>query len=291
MSRIPSCLPVGAWLLLANLHAFAQVSVQLAGLEGRSQPNPVIPALFGGSQQKLDLRVGETITLARHLVAGRSLSGGWYSCETHRCKPSVGGSLSRCPVIWLDYAGQLVKFPEVKGRTAIVVHLSGLLESIQPNGIRRPTPVVLGDLRFEVYPATVTKDLTDLLQPKPDGSAQIVVFGPGQKLRQFLTGLHVSFEYSGIGTPDRFDPNRLYFGELATDEQFQQAQDRSAGARLVLFSPDESLPAGVYTDRSSSGVLIHVTAPLLDNLNDDPRAQLGLIKIIRLLSAPPPSAN
>lgn len=290
MSRIPSCLPVGAWLLLANLHAFAQVSVQLAGLEGRSQPNPVIPALFGGSQQKLDLRVGETITLA-----GTSLRADLYQVAGTLARP-IAANLQLEEVFpvapssgWTMQVS--LKFPEVKGRTAIVVHLSGLLESIQPNGIRRPTPVVLGDLRFEVYPATVTKDLTDLLQPKPDGSAQIVVFGPGQKLRQFLTGLHVSFEYSGIGTPDRFDPNRLYFGELATDEQFQQVQDRSAGARLVLFSPDESLPAGVYTDRSSSGVLIHVTAPLLDNLNDDPRAQLGLIKITRLLSAPPPSAN
>jgi hypothetical protein len=106
-----------------------------------------------------------------------------------------------------------------------------------------------------------------------------------------LTGLHMPFEDGGDGTPDRFDPNRFYFGELATDEQFQQAQDQSAGARLVLFSPDESLPAGVYAERSPSGALIHVTAPLLDNLNDDPRAQLGFIKIIHLLSAPPPSAN
>jgi hypothetical protein len=63
----------------------------------------------------------------------------------------------------------------------------------------------------------------------------------------------VSFADSGTGTPDRFDPNRLYFGELKTDEQFQQAQDQSADARLVLFSPDKLLPAGVYAERFNSG--------------------------------------
>jgi hypothetical protein len=119
----------------------------------------------------------------------------------------------------------------------------------------------------------------------------VVVFGPGQKLRHFLTGLRVLFEDGGTDTPDRFDPNRLYFGELATDEQFQQAQDHSAGARMALFSPDESLPVGVYAERSHSRIFVHVTSPLLTNLNDDPRAQLGLIKIIHFLSAPPSSAN
>ena len=60
---------------------------------------------------------------------------------------------------------------------------------------------------------------------------------------------------------------------------------------MAVFAPDLSLPAGVYAEQTPEAVFIRVTLPLLDNLNDDPRAQLGLIKIIHLLTAPPSSIN
>ena len=118
--------------------------------------------------------------------------------------------------------GFAIKMPDVKNRTEVLVRLSLNPDKPQAN------PVPLMDMTFEVFPASVTKELTDLLQPKPNDPVSAVVFGPGQNLRHFLSDLHVSFEDGGLDTPDRFDANRLYFGELATDEQFQQAQDRSA---------------------------------------------------------------
>ncbi|MEI9997788.1 MAG: hypothetical protein WDO13_00725 [Verrucomicrobiota bacterium] len=96
----------------------------------------------------------------------------------------------------------------------------------------------------------------------------------------------VTFEEGGEEIPDHFAPNRLYIGELKGAEQFQQIQDRAPSARILVFAPDDGLPPGVYLDRNGSGALAHVTAPLLDNLADDPRAQLALTKVLTLLSIP-----
>ena len=261
----------------------AAESVRLVSLEGRIEPASRLPAVFGNHEQGINLElagvVAQTVSLRADLFQIADKLAMPLATDIH-LQDAI--TLTKVSPQRLRVS---IKFPDVKRRAEILVRLA-----LIPNG-PQANPIQLGDLRFEVFPASVTKELTDLLQPKPNASASVVVFGPSQKLRHFLTGLHVPLEDGDSGTPDRFEPSRLYFGELTTDEQFQQAQDQSAGARLVLFSPDESLPAGVYVERSNSGVLIHVTAALLDNIDDDPRAQLGLIKIIHFLSAPLPSAN
>jgi hypothetical protein len=272
-----------ALLLGPARSALAAEAVRLVSLEGRVEPVSRLPAVFGDHEESLNLE-----------VEGMAAQTGSVRADLFQ----VAGSMAMPLVkdVRLQDAFTVtnnspqhlrisIRFPDVKRQAEILVRLA-LIQNVP-----QATPTQLGNLRFEVFPATVTKELTDLLQPKPDDVAQVVAFGPGEKWRHFLTGLHVPFEDAGTGTPDRFYPNRFYFGELNSDEQFQQAQDRSTGSRLVLFSPDESLPAGVYAERSNSGVLIHVTSSLLDNLNDDPRDQLALIKIIHLLSAPPAFAN
>ncbi len=270
----------GGMLILPISFAVAAPSAQFGAMVGRISPDAGTPAVFGNREEGFSIKIDG--------VAAQSAS---LHADVFQVADKLAMPLSKdihlqegvtFPNASSQYLRTSMKFPDVKARAEVLVRLA-----LVQNG----TAIPLGDMRFEVFPASMTKDLTNLLQPKGDSAASVVVFGPGQNLRHFLTGLHVPFEDGGSGTPDRFDPSRLYFGELASDEQFQDAQDHGAGARLVLFSHDESLPAGVYADRSSSGVLIHVTSPLLDNLNDDPRAQLGLMKIIHLLSAPLPSAN
>jgi len=278
-----------SWLLCCALllgparATLAADAIHFVGLEGRVEPSSRLPAVFGNREQGLNLEMDGVTAQAASLRADLfQVAGGLampLAKDIHLKEALTFSNTSP------QHLRVSMKFPDVKRRAEVLVRLA-LIQSAPQSG-----PIQLGELRFEVFPSSVTKEMTDLLQPKPDSSAQVVVFGPGQKLRHFLTGLHVPFEDAGTGTPDRFDPNRLYFGELTSDEQFQQAQDQGAGVRLVLFSPDESLPAGVYAEQSNSGTLIHVTLPLLDNLADDPRAQLGIIKIIHLLSAPPPSAN
>jgi hypothetical protein len=278
-----SWLICGAFLLLPIPSAFAAASVKLMELEGRFAPADRLPAVFGNHEQVIGIEINGVDAQSASLRADLFPVAGAMALPLAKdIHLQEGITFSNASPQRLRVS---IKFPSVKLRVEVLVRLTLLQNAPQAS------PIQLGDLRFEVFPASVTKELTDLLKPKPDGFSTAVVFGPGQKLRHFLTGLHVPFEDGGIGTPDRFDPHHLYFGELSTEEQFQQSQDRSAGARLVLFSSDESLPTGVYSDQSSSGVFIHVTLPLLDNLNDDPRSQLGLIKVIHLLSAPTSPTN
>jgi len=257
--------------------------MRLVDLEGRAEPatQTQTPAIFGNREQGLDLEIDAPVVQSGLLLASLFQVAGYAMPLARNIRLKEGITFPNGPPYRLHVS---VKFPDVKRPAKILLTLS-----LSP----KPGANVIDcrPLYFEVFPSSMTKELTDLLQPNPDGLAPAVVFGPGQKLRHFLTGLHVPFEDGGIDTPDRFDPNRLYFGELSTDEQFQQTQDHSAGARLALFSPEESLPDGVYAERSHSGTLIHVTSPLLDNLGDDPRAQLAFIKIIHLLAPVPPSSN
>ncbi len=273
----------GALLLWQTSSAHAAASVQLVGLEGRVLPAVVeLPAVFGNHEKGLDLEISGVTAQSASLRADLLQVAGGLAMPLAKDIHLQDGIAF--PNTSPQHVRVSIKFPDVKQRAELLVRLSLIADLPNAKQVEQ-----LGDLHFEVFPASLTKELTDLLQPKPD--AHVIIFGSGQKLRLFLTGLHVPFEDGGSDTPDRFDPSRLYLGELSTEEQFQQVQDRSAGGRVVLFSPDQSLPAGVYSDRSSAGVLIRVTLPLLDNLSDDPRSQLGLIKIIHLLSAPPPSAN
>jgi hypothetical protein len=176
-----------------------------------------------------------------------------------------------------------IKFPEVKQQAEILVRFA-LIPDADPS-----KPVALGDVRFEVFPQDTTKELAAMLQPKSDDAPGIVLFGSGHKLRQFLTQIHVRFEDGGDDIPPSFQTNRVYAGEVSGDEQFEVIQDRSAGARIAVFSPDESLPPGVYADRSGAGAFVHVTTPLLDHVADDPREQLGLMKVFRFLLNSPSS--
>ena len=270
----------GGMLILPISLAFAAPSVQFGAMVGRISPDAAVPAVFGNREEGFSIKIdgvgAQSASLHADVFQVADKLAMPLSKDIH-LQEGVTFSGTSSQYLWTS-----MKFPDVKARAEVLVRLA-----LIQNG----TADSLGDIRFEVFPASVTKDLTDLLQPKGDSAASVVVFGPGPKLRHFLTSLHVPFEDGGSDSPDRFDPNRLYFGELTSDEQFQDAQDHGAGARLVLFYHDEALPTGVYADRSSAGALIHVTSPLLDNLNDDPRAQLGLMKIIHLLSAPLPSAN
>jgi hypothetical protein len=273
----------GLFLVLSPQSVFAESTVQLVGVEGRIPPGASLPAVFGGREKGLNLE-----------IKGVTMQGGSLRADLL----SVAGSLALPLVKNLDLQDGIalseatshalrvsLKFPEVKSRTGIVVRLI-LIDPAAPSNV-----ISLGDLRFQVFPASLTKNLNDLLPPMADGTPRLVLFGSGQKLRHGLTELHVPFEDGGSDLPNRFDPNRLYFGELTTSEERQSAQDRSAGARLALFASDESLPPGIYADRSNAGVLINVSLPILDNLTDDPLAQLGLMKIIRQLSTNATSAN
>ena len=264
----------GVCLLFATDLARAAESVRFVGFAGREPAPGTAPALFGNREQEIDLEIDGAASPSSTLSADLFQVAGTLAMPLTKNlvlqKGLAVADISRLRVS--------VKFPDVKQRAEILLRLA-LISDADPS-----KRTALGDLRFQVFPPSLTRDLTDLLQPPSDLSQPLVVFGPGRRLRQFLAGLHVRFEDAGEDVPSNFDPSRRYAGEITGDNPFQVIRDRSAGARVAVFSPDDTLPPGVYADRTGSGALVQVTAPLLDHVADDPRAQLGLIKIFRLLS-------
>jgi hypothetical protein len=286
MSLTLSWLVCAALVLLPTSVAFATAPIRVLGFgaDGATPEYvPALPALFGNRNEKITISIDGVAAEPAYLradlfqVAGKlamPLAKDLHLLERLTFPNGAAQTLAAS-----------IKIPDVKRRTQVLVQLA-LVPNESP-----ASPIHLTDIRLDVFPASITKELTDLLQPKSDGSARVVVFGSGQKIRHFLSLVHVRFEDDGSGLPDRLDANRFYLGELATKEERLTAQDRSTGARLALFANDDSLPPGIYANQSDTGVLVNVSLPMLDHLADDPLEQLALIKIIRQLSANTTSAN
>jgi len=255
-------------------------TVQVAGLQGYIQAAPVIPAVFGNREQGIDLEVHGASPLKGPLVADLFQVSGELALPlvaNLRLMDSV--SLTGAPFQPLHVS---IKFPDVKQRAQILVRLS-------IGGA--PMATALGDLHFDVFPVSVTKELTGLLQPGADSSVPVALFGPGRKLRVFFGAIGVRFEDAGLHVPGELEPKRFYLAEPAPGQEIPVTQELKNTARVAIFAPDPSLPPGIYAEHQGSGVVVQVTEPLLDNLGVDPRAQLALIKVIHLLNPQPSTQN
>ena len=269
-----------ALVLLPTPATWAAPPIRMLGLGGENMTReyvPALPAIFGNRPEKITLSIDGAVAEPAYLQANLFQVAGKLAMPLAKDQHVLEG------LTFPNGAAQVlaasIQMPDVKRRTEILVQLN-----LVPHG-SPASPIHLTDIRFDVFPADLTKDLSDLLRARPDGTPQAIVFGPGQKLRHFLAGLPVPFEDGGEGLPSRFDPDRFYLGELATEDERKHAEDRRASARLALFFPDTSLPPGIYADRTSTGILINVNLPMLDHLSDDPLEQLALIKVLRQLTS------
>ena len=279
-SRLPGLI-CSAWLLASGPSAFAAASVQLIGLDYRVEATtrietPPLPAVFGNRSQGLTLEMGPVSIPTASLHADLLQVSGAMAMPLQKDIP-LPAELT-FPTTAPKCLSVSIKFPNVKRQTQILARFY----AEQTGGIR----TLLGDLRFDVFPTSLTKDLADLLATKTNELPRVVIFGSGNKLRTFFQGVPIAFEDGGTSRPDRLDPNRLYFCETTDKDQVKLAEDRRAGGHLAVFSPDETLPPGIYAETAGPGVFIRATLPFLDHLSDDPRAQLAFIKIIQLLSNP-----
>jgi hypothetical protein len=270
-------------LLLSAACGFGAPSVRLADLPGRAEPAPLLPAVFGNRTQALDLEIDNAAPSSGDLVADLFQTSGELAL------PLTKGVHVQ-DAITLDGNGPQrlhvsLKFSNVQQRAEILVRFS-----LVPHA-SNPMPVQVGELHFEVFPASITKELADLLKPRTDGTIPAVLFGAGRKLQNFLAQSKIPYDVGGMDLPDQFEPHRIYFGEAAHEESYSITQEIRQRVHMAVFAPDPSVPAGIYAEQAPDAVFIRVTLPLLDNLNDDPRAQLGLIKIIQLLTAPSSSIN
>jgi hypothetical protein len=264
-----SALLLGFCLVAAN--GIAAPVVALAHVESQRWDQKLPLAVFGGTEQKLDLGIGG-IDLKQ-----ATLHGDLFQVAGSLAMPLGKSVKIPGPVDLPGEARFTVSFPEVKSEAEILLRLS----AVNPAGAALP----LGEMHFAVFPRELTSQIVSLLSPLPNGDTRLVVFGTGRKLRPALQALHVPFEDVGDELPGRFAPERIYFGDIATHDEQQQAHDRSQGARIALFSSDDSLLPGVFENRGADGTFILVTLPVLDTLPNNPRAQLVLLKVIQSLTS------
>ena len=204
-------------LVLSDSWTLAASTVRLLQLEGREESHMPLPAVFGNQEEALDLEIMDASAQAG------TLSADLFQVSGNLTMPLIKNLHLRDAVVLTGASLQSLhislKLPEVRQRAEILVRFS-LVQSTSSS-----SPTSLGDLRFEVFPVSVTRELTDLLQPRVGGAGPVVLFGAGRKLHRFLAGLRVPFEDGGNEVPEHFDPNRLYLGELNSEESFQPTEE------------------------------------------------------------------
>jgi hypothetical protein len=273
----------GVLLALASSPARGLEPVRFMGIAGRPEENAPLPAVFSDQKEEIDLELDMPSTSSVLRADVFEVAG---DLALPLAKGVVLKSGFSFPTASLQHLRVPVKFPDAKRHTVIMLRLAC-------EGTVAQAPVSLGELKFEVFPVAITKELLDLVRTHPGGPNPVTIFGPGHLLRQFLTDSHVSFNEGGSDVPRQFDPDRLYLGEWPSDSAASPLPETPAEpGHVAIFAPDDSVPPGVYVERSSpAGPLVRVTLPVLSNLKDDPRAQLALIKVIHLLSNPASPTN
>jgi hypothetical protein len=280
MRQLAAC---GAMVWGLATVACGEATVQLLDISGRVQAKPLVPAVFANHDINLSLEIDNAPSGSGDLTADFFQLSGQLMLPLNKSMHlrdgiALGsGAAQKLPVS--------IKFPDVKQRGEILVRLA-----LVPHG-GATSAIALGELRFEVFSDALTKEFAELLQPRTDGTIPAVLFGPERKLAGFFTSLKVPFDQAGLDVPGQFEANRIYFGETADEGSFAITQDIREKVRMAVFSPDPALPVGIYSEQKPAASFVYVTAPILDNLDTDPRAQLALLKIIHYLIVPNSSTN
>ena len=267
-----------AWILATLLPAAAAgagprvVTLEPVAPPVAGQYAQLPAALFGGTNQDFEWSVGNidmknaTVRVDIFEVAGRL----------------TVPLPSPAPLAGIDLPGLVrttLSFPKVKAETDVLLRLSATNSA-------RPSPVLLGNLRYVVFPNDLARQISGLLPPLPNGGHRLVVFGTGTRLREGLQALQVPFTDSGADLPGRLLPDQIYVGEAMDRPAAERIRDHASGARVAVFAMDDSLPRGVYLNRSPDRTYGLVTLPVLDALASDPRAQLVFLKVLQSLLPP-----
>lgn len=131
-----------------------------------------------------------------------------------------------------------------------------------------------GSVRFLVHPADLFEQLKkQLATATKDADVKLVVVGESPLLKPALRDLELTFDESE--SVKETEAPTLYLAEAAAGEPARELLERApATARLLLFTRDPSLPAGVYWTERTGGFVGKVTLPVLTDFRRAPERQL-----------------
>lgn len=169
--------------------------------------------------------------------------------------------------------GVPLALPEVKVKTEMDWQFRARIgEKMQP----------AGGIRLFVYPEDLAAPLRKLALHGNTPGCPLGIFGTKPDIRAFLKAHKVEFEELGERLPADPQPRMLCIGDASAKdlEDWLRRRPAQAGVRLVVFLADPwSLP-GIYTTTDRSLRLSKVTAPVLENLADDPQSQDTFVNIL-----------
>ena len=255
------------WIVLgALLHlvaAQAEPLVQVAGVQDRASEPPSLHLLAGQA------------TALRLQISSEKPERAAFQAALFQLASGVAAPLAKeLPVadgVALDGASLQIRTftvtpPAVKASTTMELRFSWKAEKAE-----KWQPA--GSVRFLVHPADLfERTKKRLATATADAGVKLVVVGESPLLKAALRDLELSFDEADSVAENEAT---LYLAEAAAEPARELIEKTPATARLLLFTRDPALPAGVYwTERASGGFVGKVTLPALTDFRRAPERQL-----------------
>jgi hypothetical protein len=252
---------MGAMLHLAA--AQAEPLVQVAGVQDRAAEPPALHVL-AGQATGLRLQISST-------APGR----GSFQASLFQLASGIAAPLAKeLPVaegVALDATSLQTRTftvtpPEVKESTTMELRFAW-----KPENADKWQPA--GSVRFLVHPADLYERVKkQLATATTEASVRLIVVGESPLLKPVLRELELTFDEAG--SVAETEGATLYLAEAAAEHARELLEHIPASARLLLFTRDPSLPAGVYWTERAGGFVGKVTLPVLTDFRRVPERQL-----------------
>ena len=257
-------------LAIAITASHGAPTVQLVGIEGRST-EPSMLHVLGGQPVDLQLHIASA-------TPGRvSVRASLYQLATGIAAPvlqdlpvneglAFDGSSIR-PQKWT------VMLPDVRAVTAMELRFAAKLDAEE-------TWQPAGAARLAVYPADLLAQVKRQLSSAVNRTeASFVVLGESSQLKSLLRELGLAFEE--VNEVSNTSSKTLYLAECSIDLARALIDQTSEVVRIVIFTRDSSLPAGVYWTERKDGLIAKITLPVLVDFASSPERQMLFLTVLQ----------
>jgi len=257
-----------AVVLLIGVGALqAEPAVTVNGVEGRPSATPALH-LIAGEPAVIQLQ------LSSKMPARTSIRASLYQLASGIAAP-VAKDLPVADDVALDgTAVHALAFsitpPEVQHSAAMELRFS----ANDGGATWRPA----GSARLVVYPAGLLAQVKAMLTAAQRTGVNVVVLGESPQLKSLLRGAKLEFEEADAPSASA---DTLSLSQCDASAARTLLAQSPAEARLLLFTSDPALPAGVYWTARGAGFTAKVTLPVLTDLDRAPDRQFLFLTLFQ----------
>lgn len=263
-----------ATFVLAGL-ASAEPLVQVVGADERPA-EPRALHVFGGRVVALRLQIAAPSRQPANIRASLYQLAGHIAAPVAKDLPVVERLSLEAPLLRAQQFS--VTLPDVRQATAFELRFTAAQEGA---GASEPA----GTVRLVAHSADAAARMKALLAA---ASPVVTVLGESARLKALLRGAGAAFEEAGAIPSEQPRNARVYLAEMDADAARRLIADTPAVARLLLFTSDPTLPAGVYWTDRGAGYIAKVTLPVLADFESAPERQTLFLHLLQRALAPSP---